>query len=241
MQVKDAMSKGVIGVRESADLFDAVETMLAANVSGIFAFNAEGSLVGIVSEGDLLHRTELGSAQRRSRWLDLFLSGGSAARDFAHAHGRTVADVMTRFIVSISEDAEIAEAIDIMTERHFKRLPVVRGDQVVGVIARSDILRALHRAQAAQVVPGAKRPDVAIQADLDAAIAGQAWATSNAVHAHVDQGVVTLTGSVCDEHVHRGLVVLAENAHGVASVRDELAWIEPNSGILVPPDAKRAG
>lgn len=241
MQVKEVMSPGVIGVQENMDLFEAVGTMLDAHVSAIFAFNADGALVGIVSEGDLLHRTELGSAQRRSRFLDFLLSGGNAARDFSHANGRTVSDVMTRFIVSVDEEADISHAIDLMTERHFKRLPVVRGNDVVGVISRSDILRALHKAsdpQSQRTV--VHRTDAEIGAAIEAAIADKPWASAGDVQVHVEAGVVTLEGSIGDERVRRALAIIAENMPGVVSVRDQIAWIEPNSGIVLPNENERA-
>jgi CBS domain-containing protein len=240
MRVSEAMSTGVIGVDEDTDLFTAVETMLAADVSAVFVFNREGALTGIVSEGDLLHRTELGSAPRRSHWLDLFLGGGGAAREYAHSHGRKVADVMTRFIISIDEDADIAQAIDLMTERHVKRLPVLRGGNVVGVISRSDVLRALHKAQG-QTTPAAPgQADSEIGAAIEATIARESWAASNSIRVHVEKGIVTLTGSIGDERIRRALVVIAENASGVVSVRDEIAWIEPNSGILLPSEDEPA-
>jgi CBS-domain-containing membrane protein len=238
MHVKEVMSEGVIGVDESANLFDAVQTMLEARVSAVFVFSAAGSIVGILSEGDLLRRTELGSAQQRSRWLDFFLTGSKAAHDYAHSHGRKVSDVMTKFIVSVSEDAEIAEAIDIMTERHFKRLPVMRGDEVVGVIARSDILRELMKARSKTE---AARPDAEIRTMLEAQIADHAWADARDVGVFVDHGVVTLDGSVSDERIRRAIVVMAENTPGVTSVRNDLAWIEPNSGLLLNGEDERAG
>jgi len=100
MRVKDVMSKGLIGVQETADLVDAIRTMLDAHVSAVFVFNADGAMVGLLSEGDLLHRTELGSAQQRSGWIDRLLGvGGDAAQTYARRHGRKVGDVMTRAIV----------------------------------------------------------------------------------------------------------------------------------------------
>ena len=237
MRVKEVMSEGVIGVQEDANLFDAIEIMLKANVSAVFVFNTEGAMVGILSEGDLLHRTELGSAPRQSSWINLFLNGGALARDYAQSHGRRVSDVMTKYIVLINEDADVSEAIDIMMERHFKRLPVERGGNVVGVISRSDILRGLHKAQSlASVI----RPDANIRADLEAELASQGWASAGAVHVTVAAGVVTLDGSISDERIRRGLVVMAENVPGVKDVRDQLAWIEPNSGLVMPSENERA-
>jgi hypothetical protein len=192
-----------------------------------------------VSEGDLLHRTELGSAQRRSRLLDFLLNSGKAAQDFARANGHRVSDVMTRFIVSVDEDADISHAIDLMTERHFKRLPVVRGDRVVGVISRSDILRALHRASEVRSTQTAARPDADIRLAIETAIAREPWASTGDVAVHVDRGVVTLEGSNGDERVRRALAVIAENTPGVVDVRDQIAWVEPNSGILLPNEDER--
>ena len=144
MRVRDAMTHGIIGVRDTASLAEAVETMLRAGISALCVFDERKALVGILSEGDLLRRGELGTEKRRPRWLESLLSGGRLAHAYAHEHGRTAAEVMTREVVTIDEDAPLAEAVDTMIRRRVKRLPVVRGGSVIGVVSRSDLLKRLY-------------------------------------------------------------------------------------------------
>src|SRR6202034_4160921 len=138
MKVRDVMTYGVISVSESATIADAVETMLRSRVSALVVFDADHALTGILSEGDLLRRGELGSERKRPHWLEFLLGSGRGAESYAHEHGRKVGEVMTRDVETIGEDAELSEAVDRMIRRRVKRLPVLRGETLVGVIARSD-------------------------------------------------------------------------------------------------------
>ncbi len=140
---------------------------------------------------------------------------------------------MTKDVVTIAEDAELSEAVDLMLRRRIKRLPVLRGETVVGVVARSDLLKGLL---AALPKPGAKRSDAeikqAIQADLDKL----AWAPRASVRIDVANGVVTFDGAITDERLRDGLRVIAENTPGCVAFHDHMAWIEPNSGFYFPSE-----
>ena len=171
MRVRDAMTRGIIGVRETANLAEAVETMLRAGISALCVFDERKALVGILSEGDLLRRGELGTETRRPRWLESLLSGGRLAHAYAHEHGRKVGEVMTRDVVTIGEDASLGEAVDTMIRRRVKRLPVVRGGTVVGVVSRSDLLKRLYVALPRELEPC---PDMEICAAIQAEIASAA-------------------------------------------------------------------
>jgi CBS-domain-containing membrane protein len=105
MRVRDVMTYGVIGVPESASLAEAVETMLRSRVSAVFVFDADHALSGILSEGDLLRRSELGSERKRPHWLELLLGSGRLAEAYVHEHGRKVGEVMTGNVETIKEDA----------------------------------------------------------------------------------------------------------------------------------------
>ena len=143
MRVRDVMTYGVIGVPENAKLAEAVETMLRSRVSALFVFDAHNAVTGVLSEGDLLRRGELGSERKRPHWLELLLGSGRLAEAYAHEHGRKVGEVMTHNVETIAEDAELGEAVDRMIHHRIKRLPVLRGQVVVGVISRSDLLKGL--------------------------------------------------------------------------------------------------
>jgi CBS domain-containing protein len=230
MRVRDAMTQGIIGVRDTASLAEAVETMLRAGISALCVFDERKALVGILSEGDLLRRGELGTEKRRPRWLESLLSGGRLAHAYAHEHGRTAAEVMTREVVTIDEDAPLAEAVDTMIRRRVKRLPVVRGGSVIGVVSRSDLLKRLYVELRRDTEP---RSDAEICVAIQAEIESRGWAPRASVRVLAKNGEVTLDGAIADERLREGLRVIAENIPGVKSVHDRLAWIEPNSGVLL--------
>jgi CBS domain-containing protein len=143
MKVRDVMTYGVISVPESASIAEAIETMLRSRVSALVVFDADHALSGILSEGDLLRRSELGSEPKRPYWLELLIGSGRLADAYAHEHGRKAGEVMTREVETITEDAELSEAVDRMIHRHIKRLPVLRGEALVGIVSRSDLLKGL--------------------------------------------------------------------------------------------------
>ena len=237
MQVCDVMTYGAIGVSATATLAEAVETMLHSRVSALFVFDAEHALVGVLSEGDLLRRAELGTDRKRARWLEFLLSGGRLAESYAHAHGRKVGEIMTAKVVTISEDADLGEAVDLMLHRNVKRLPVLRDKAVVGVISRSDLLKGLLTSLPKQ---GGAHPDAEIRAAIQAELDSSAWAPRASVRVEVMNGVVTFEGAITDERLRSGLKVIAENAPGVTEVRDHMCWIEPNSGFYLPSEEERS-
>ena len=232
MKVRDVMTYGVIGVPESASVTEAVETMLRSRVSALFVFDADHALSGVLSEGDLLRRSELGSERKRPRWLDFLLGSGRVAETYAREHGRKVREVMTRNVETIGEDSDLSEAVDRMIRRRIKRLPVLRGQSVIGVIARSDLLKGLLAA-----TPRATGPhsDAEIKAAIHAELDKLDWAPRASVRVEVQDGAVTFDGAITDERLRDGLKVIAENTPGCVSVHDHMAWIEPNSGFFMPP------
>jgi CBS domain-containing protein len=227
MKVRDVMTYGVIGVPEDASVAEAIETMLRSRVSALFVFDADHALSGVLSEGDLIRRSE----PKRPRWLELLIGGGRVAESYAHEHGRKAGEVMTRNVETIGEDAELSEAVDRMIRRRIKRLPVLRGDTVVGVIARSDLLKGLLAATPSATGP---HPDAEIKAAIQAELDKLDWAPRASVRVEVQNGVVTFMGSIVDERLRSGLKVIAENTPGCVAVHDHMAWIEPNSGYFVP-------
>jgi CBS domain-containing protein len=233
MRVRDVMTKGAIGVAETATLAEAVALMLRSRVNGLLVFDAERALVGVLSEGDLLRRSEIGAERRYPRWLELMLSGGRLAADYAHSHGRKVGEIMTREVITIGEDEELARAVELLIKRRIKRLPVLRGDAVAGILARSDILKGLL---ASLPQAGERRPDTEIRAAIEMELDKLGWAARASVRVGAENGVVTLDGAIIDERLRSGLRVIAENTPGVVAVHDRLCWIEPHSGIYIPSE-----
>jgi CBS domain-containing protein len=228
--VKDIMTAPVIGIQPEMPLASAVEVMLRERISGLPVIDAGGNLVGMLSEGDLLRRTELGTT-KRPRWIDLFFREGRLAERYTHDHGRRVQEVMTADVRTITEAADVREAVELMQRHRIKRLPVVAADKVVGIVTRADILQALAKALPAYEAP---LPDHAVRDRILFELGQQSWAPLATIDVKVKDGVVTFTGTITEYRCRAALRVLAENVPGVTSVRDDLVWIEPVSGTVVP-------
>jgi CBS-domain-containing membrane protein len=140
---------------------------------------------------------------------------------------------MTTHVATVSEDSELGEAVDLMLRRRVKRLPVLRGDAVVGVIARSDLLKGLL---AALPSADALHPDAEIKAAIEAELDKLGWAPRASVREEVAKGVATFDGAITDERLRSGLKVIAENTPGCVAVRDQMCRIEPNSGVVLPAE-----
>jgi CBS domain-containing protein len=238
MKAADVMTESVISIGPDASIIEAVRLMLQDNISGLPVIDASRKLVGIVTEGDFLRRAETGTARRRPRWLEFFVGPGKLAEEYAHAHGRKVSEVMTPDPITITEETPLSEAVDLMERHHIKRLPVMRGPLVVGMLTRASLMRAL--ASVASEVKPAEPTDAAMREQILAALKKEPWAPTQSIDVTVRNGIVDLWGSILDERERRALIVAIENVPGVKEVRDHLAWIEPTSGIVVyNPDEER--
>src|SRR5204862_4051642 len=127
MRAHQIMTRPVITVAPDTAMIEAANTMLQRHVSGLPVVDAAGKLVGIISEGDFVRRSEIGTQRKRGRWLKLILGPGKAATDFVHEHGRKVAEIMTAEPLTITEDTALEEIVQLMENNNVKRLPVMRG------------------------------------------------------------------------------------------------------------------
>ncbi len=233
MNAADVMTRHVISVAPDASIETAVKLMLDRGISGLLVVDAAGQLAGVVTEGDLLRRSELGTGRQRSWWLRLLVSPGRQAEDFTHAHGRKVSDVMTTHVVSVDADAPLTDIVELMERHRIKRVPVVQQGKVVGVCSRADLLRAL--AVTARRAPAAPRDDRAIRNALLDALEKESWTPLATLNVTVADGVVDLWGTISDEQERRAITVIAENTPGVKRVTDHLVFIEPYSGTAIEP------
>jgi signal-transduction protein with cAMP-binding, CBS, and nucleotidyltransferase domain len=206
--------------------------MLKRRISGLPVVDKEGALVGILTEGDLLRRGELGTQKRRPRWIEFLIGPGRLASEYVSAHGRAVREVMTTSVHTVTEDAPLIDVVKIMESRQIKRLPVVRDGRIVGILSRANLLRAL--VSIARDAKPAGMPDFLIRQRLLEDLGNQSWAPAAMVDVIVRDGVVHLWGTLLEERQRQGIRVLAENTPGVKRVEDHLVWIEPMSGVVVP-------
>lgn len=233
MLVEDVMTSPVIGVEPSSSIADAAKIMLRNGFSGLPVIAHDGKLVGIVTEGDFLRRGELGTERRRPRWLEFLIGSGRIADEYVHANGRRVEEVMSNEVLTTTRRAAIEEVVDTMIRRHIKRLPVVDAGRIVGIVARSDVLRTLAAALPGE--DGAAESDPGIRTAILAELGKQPWAGLGSIEVQVKDGEVELHGMIFDDRQRRAIQVVAENVVGVKAVHDDLVWIEPISGTVIEP------
>jgi CBS domain-containing protein len=232
MQAKDVMTHPVISVSTRGSILEAVRLMLQHKISGLPVLDEPGNLAGIVSEGDFLRRSETDTLRRRPRWIELFVGPGKLADEYVHASTRKVSEIMTAEVHTVAENAPLDEVVTIMEQNHIKRVPVMYREKVVGIVTRTDLLRAL--------INGAKpRPssadDATIRGQLLSHLAQQRWAPIGTIDVAVCNGTVTFSGFITDERERRALCTAAENIPGVKKVEDQLAWLVSGTGIMIPP------
>ena len=157
MKVKDFMTSQVVTVTPETSILDAARLMLDHKIGGLPVVNDGGRVVGIISEHDLLRDNV---QTKRTHWLRLMIDCVNLADESGRLHERKVSDVMTPDPVTITETASLEEAGRLIEENDIKRLPVVRDNKLVGIIARADMVRAIIRA-AGKIKDAAKRDEIA--------------------------------------------------------------------------------
>ncbi|SRR6266699_1445294 len=239
MRAHQIMTKDVITVTPHTTILDAANIMLRCHISGLPVLDPDGTLLGIVSEGDFLRRSEIGTGRKRSSWLEIFVGPGRVADDFVHEHGRNVEDVMTRDPVTVEEEIPLDELVRLMEKHDIKRLPVMRGKTLVGIVTRSNVLQAV--ASMAREISDPTADDDHIRDRITREIYATDWRPIG-FQVTVRNGVVHLHGLVIDEHSRRATVVAAENTAGVKDVHDHLCFVDHYSGFYMesPEDMKAA-
>ncbi len=231
MRAKDIMSSEVVCIDAGNSVFDAAEVLLGARISAAPVIDDKGAIIGIVSEADLVRRAEIGTAASKS-WLGRLLeSEASSARSFVTAQTRRVADVMTKDVVTASEDATLRELVDLMEEHGVKRIPIVRGAGVVGMVSRADLLGALLSREPDS--PVLQPDDNALRQNVADALEDRAWTSKWPINVYANDGVVHLWGFVEGKDVRDAYRVAAENVPGVRRVKNHLRTIPASVGMGV--------
>jgi CBS domain-containing protein len=237
MIVADVMTRHVLSVAPDAAVEEAAKLMLSRGISGLFVVDGKEELAGVVTEGDLLRRDELGTERFRPWWLRMLVSPGRQAADFTRTHGRRVRDVMTEQVISVASTANLEEVVATMETHRIKRVPVTEAGRVIGVVSRSDLLRALV-GRVRQEAPTAT-DDRSIRTAILDALDNASWAPLTALNVTVSEGVVDMWGTITNDDERRAICVIAENTLGVKAVHDHLVYVKPYSGTVIEaPDEK---
>ena len=232
MKAKDLMTREVISIGPQARLLEALSVMLKHQLSGLPVIDANGKLVGIVTEGDLLRRAETGTERQMPWWKTLLFGVDRAAREYTRSHALTVESLMTSEVHSVGADAALETVVETMERYHIKRVPVIKDGELVGIVSRRDLLRPLFWLMKD---PSCKTSlDADIARALDKELAAHFWSEARAFTTTIRQGVVELEGVVFSEAQREAVKVLAQNVDGVKEVKDRLITVHPIAGVVMP-------
>ena len=238
MRAHQVMTRSVITVTPDTTIVQAANSMLRGHVSGLPVL-AAGKLVGMVSEGDFIRRSEIGTELKRGRWLRGLLGSGRTALDFVREQGRKVGEIMSIDPVTITEDTPLEHIVQLMEKNNIKRLPVMREDKLVGIVSRANLLQAV--ASIAREIPDPTADDDHIRTRIINSIEKNDWSPFG-LNVVVRNGIVHLSGVITEERSRQAAIVSAENVAGVKKVHDHLCWVDTMSGMYLdsPEDAEIA-
>ena len=226
MRVRTMMKSPALQIGEHATIFAALELMSLHAVSGLAVVDDRGRLTGIISEGDLLRRVEIGSSDGAIHWWKMLFSTVTSANAFARVHGRQVVDVMTRHPITIDENISLADAAELFERHHVKRLPVMRYGELVGIFSRSDLTNALRMLMAG-TSKGSERSDDEIKQKIEDRLSQQGWTRGCSIEIYAENGIVVLSGTVASESHRSAAIALAEEAVANGRVQDSLEVASP--------------
>jgi CBS domain-containing protein len=220
MQAKDVMTTQVITVSPDATVRDIAHLLVDNHISALPVVDDAGTVVGIVSEGDLIRREEIGTEPRkRSWWLALFEEGETLAEEYIKTHGARAGDIMTRDPITVAPEAPLGEIAQLLESRRIKRVPVVDGGKLVGIVSRANIIQGLAalRSQPAQPVAAS---DEEIREHIAALLNDAPWTSVGTVNVIVREGVVELWGTVESQAERDAARIAIEAVPGVKRVID---------------------
>jgi CBS domain-containing protein len=221
MQARDVMTTHVVTISASATVRELADLLVKRGISAAPVVGPKGELVGIVSEGDLMRRSELGTAQSRPWWLRLLSGEHALAVDFIKANAQKVADVMTREVVTATPGTPLSEIARLLERHSIKRIPIVHHNQLVGIVSRANLVQSfasLLKKPHLDLSPA----DSAIRTGIMNRLEKEPWAHTSLLNVLVDDGVVDLWGIVHTAIEKDAIRVAAESTAGVRAVNDNL-------------------
>lgn len=222
MEARDVMTSPPITVTPDTPVAEIASLLLDNRISAVPVLDRAGGILGIVSEGDLLRRAEAKTDRRRSQWLELLLDRNVTAAEFVKTHGSRAQDVMTPDVVTVSPNTDLAEIAALLERHRIKRVPVVDGGRVIGIVSRANLLHGLVAYRGDLPPEGAQPTDSDIRDQLSKAVGEGLGVDLRRVNIVVKDGVVFLWGTVKSENQRRALTVAAESVPGVLRVEDKL-------------------
>jgi len=219
MNAHDVMASPVVTVKPYSSVREVAQLLLSRRISAVPVVDDQGMLVGIVSEGDLMHRAEAGTERRYSWWLRPFVSDWAAADNYARAHASKVADIMVRDVITATPETPVQEIAAILEKNRIKRVPIVKNGQVVGIVSRANLIQAVASHRELLEVP---LSDTEVRNTLLDHLKHQGWAHTSLLNVIVNGGVVDLWGFSESEAERKAIRIAAEQTPGVCAVNDHL-------------------
>jgi CBS domain-containing protein len=238
MKAADIMTTPVVTINPDATAQQAAELMLRHHISALPVVDDKGKLVGLVSEGDLVRRAELGTAPSRSWWLELFIPHRKLAREYAKVHGRKVSELMTRKVTTAMSGTPISE-IALLLEKHgIKRVPIVDQGKLAGIVTRANLVQALA-GMAAEQPASPPRKDAEIRDEALKRLWEMPWHPW-LVNVTVREGVADLWGIVNSSEEKTAAGVVVENTPGMVKVNNHII-VRPHSWAEAKPYFDESG
>ncbi len=220
MKARDVMVSPVITTKPTASVKEVARMLLTHHISAVPVLDNADKLVGIVSEGDLMRRADLGTERYRSWWLAaLFAEEDALAAEYVKQHSRKVADVMTKRLVTASPETPLNEIAGLLERHSIKRVPIVGNGALVGIVSRANLIQALagdHRGLDISV------PDAQLRDKIMAELRMQPWAHTLLLNVTVNDGIVDIWGITRSEAEKQALRVAAEITPGVRAVNNNV-------------------
>jgi CBS domain-containing protein len=216
MKAADVMVSNVITVGIKASIGEVAAILLNNHISAAPVVDEKGELVGIVSEGDLIRRPEIGTAKRHSWWLDLISNKWASATEYIKSHSRKVADVMTRDVITAKPDTPLGDIAAMLERNRIKRVPIVEGGKLVGLVSRANILQALASATK-KLSSLTTANDSELRKKVQSRLAAEPWRPTM-LTVTVQDGAVDLWGLVHSVEEKKAAQLAAETTPGVRAV-----------------------
>jgi CBS domain-containing protein len=228
MKAADVMVTNVISVTPDVLVQDVAYILLSNRISAVPIVDDEGELLGIVSEGDLMRRSETGTGRHRPWWLAMLTGRDIRALDYAKEHSRRITDVMTSKVVTATPDTPLRDIATLLEKNGIKRVPIVKDGKMVGIVSRANLLQALASSRIPQDVDVG---DSAIRESLVARLQAASWVNAALINVIVQDGTADLWGIVDTEAEKKAVRVAAEITPGVRGINDHLIIRPAESGV----------
>jgi CBS-domain-containing membrane protein len=216
MKAADVMVSNIITVGVDASVGEVAAILLNNHISAAPVVDEKGELVGIVSEGDLIRRPEIGTAKRHSWWLELISNKWASATEYVKSHSRKVADVMTRDVITAKPDTPLGDIASMLERNRIKRVPIVEGDKLVGLVSRANILQALASATK-RLSSLTTANDSELRKKVQSRLAAEPWRPTM-LTVTVQDGTVDLWGLVHSVEEKKAAQLATETTPGVRAI-----------------------